>query len=424
MRPFRFVHAADIHLDSPFKGITKGMSESNAKRVRESTFDAFHDIISLCITEKVDALLIAGDVYDGADRSFKAQIRFISELKRLSDNGIRSYVCHGNHDPLDGWQSRLDFPEHSYRFSSEAQSFSLFEDSPEEVKIHGISYPTREIRKSLVPKFAGLKKGEFNIGLLHANVGGDINHESYAPCSVSDLMETEYDYWALGHVHNKKVLKTHSPTIVYPGNPQARHINEDGPRGIYLVDVDEAKNVRLEFKEIDLIRWEKIEINVHDVETEQVLIDRLKDALDALLQESQGRSLVIRIMLKGQSPIHLAISREGFAEELRDHINEEYEQVHQFIWCDKIQVSTWPSINRKERSQGNDFIAEMLKLTDKFATDEASIDKLIEEVASIYNIGKVGKYSKQFTPNREDVKEILKEAESLYLTGLLGREEE
>ena len=160
MRPFRFVHAADIHLESPFEGLIKGMPEANAKRVRESTFDAFHNIVSLCITEKVDALLIAGDIYDGKDRSLTAQMRFISELKRLSEKGIRSYVCHGNHDPLDGWQSRLDFPEHSYRFSSEAQSFSLFEDSPEEVKIHGISYPTGEIRKSLVPKFCRVEERE------------------------------------------------------------------------------------------------------------------------------------------------------------------------------------------------------------------------------------------------------------------------
>ncbi len=422
MRPFRFVHAADIHLDSPFKGIIEDMPGPNKKRIRESTFDAFNDIISLCIDEKVDALLIAGDVYDSAERSLKAQSRFIAGLERLSEKRIRSYICHGNHDPLDGWQNRLDFPEHSYRFTSEAQSFSLFDDSPEEVKIHGISYPTREIRKSLVPKFAGLKKGKFNIGLLHANVGGDINHDSYAPCSVNDLVETGYDYWALGHVHNKKVLNKQSPTIVYSGNPQARHINEDGPRGVYLVDVDEYSNVKLEFKEIDLIRWEKIELSVHDIETEQLLIDRLKDALDVRLQQSHGRPLVVRIILKGDSPIHNAITRGDTADGLRDILNDEYGHVPQFIWCDMLQVLTWPHINRKERSQGSDFIAEMLKLADKLVDEDASIDGLIEEVADIYNKGKVKKYTNEFIPCRENIKEILEEAESFYISGLLGEE--
>mgnify|MGYP001036333638 CR=1 FL=1 len=422
MRSFRFVHAADLHLDSPFKGMASKMPEEVVSVLREATFNVYGNIISLCIDEKVDALLISGDVYDGADRSFKAQHRFTEGLRRLSEAGIRSYICHGNHDPLDGWQSRLDFPEGCFRFGPDAESFPLYQDSPNEVIIHGISYPTREIRENLIPGFKELVKGDFNIGIVHANVGENPDHDPYAPCSVSDLQETGFDYWALGHVHTRSILKDSHPTVVYPGNPQGRHINEKGPRGVYLVDVDESGNITPEFKAIDLVRWDLLEIDAGEMESEQAFLDTLSETFQKSLGAAAGKSVVVRVNLKGPSPIHASLIRDNYVDDVRDELNEQYGYQTPFLWCERISVSTSPPFDRTQRVNGTDLIADLLKLSDEVASDDSAVAELIDSISQIYTQGKVGKHTKAFLPDQEGIVELLYQAENLYLAGLLEEE--
>ena len=126
MPSLKFVHTADLHLDSPFVGMRNEAPEHVADDLCRATFDAYANIIDLCIEEQVHALLIAGDVYDGGDRSFRAQLKFGDGLQRLDDAGIRSFVCHGNHDPLDGWEARLELPAGCVRFGPEVEGVPFF----------------------------------------------------------------------------------------------------------------------------------------------------------------------------------------------------------------------------------------------------------------------------------------------------------
>ena len=151
----RFVHAADLHLDSPFTGIRATAPENVAKALYSATFDSYQNIIDLCISEGVDALLVAGDIYDGADRSLRAQRSFIDGLRSLDSAGIRSFVCHGNHDPLDGWEARLEYPTGCHRFGADFQAVPVFGDEPDRVLVYGISYPTRDVYENLVSRLGG-----------------------------------------------------------------------------------------------------------------------------------------------------------------------------------------------------------------------------------------------------------------------------
>jgi len=419
MKPFKFVHAADLHLDSPFNGMASRVPDEIVSTLRDATFDAYNRIVSLCLEEAVDALIIAGDVYDGADRSFKAQYRFIEGLRKLSEKEIASYICHGNHDPLDGWQSKLDFPERCYRFGKDAESFPLWEDAPGEVLIHGISYPTRVVHENLIPRFKGLEKAEFNIGVVHANVDSDPNHDPYAPCTLDDLKSTGYDYWALGHVHTKKIINETLPTVVYPGNPQGRHPNERFARGVYLVDVDSTGNVTTEFRAVDSVRWDVSEIDGSNMETEQNLVDALRSAMDSSLGESDGRSVVARAEIVGPSPIHNSLIREGFVSQVCDQLNEEYRHQEPFLWCERIIVSTSPPTDRNELKKGNDFVADLLELSDSIREDEDALASMLRLIEGTYKSGKVGKYAGQFTPDIEEIKQSLVEAENLFLPDLL-----
>lgn len=419
MKSFRFAHSADLHLDSPFKGLASRMPDEIISVLRDSTFDAYKNIVSMCIDESVDALLIAGDIYDGADRSFKAQYRFMEGLKRLSDAGIRSFICHGNHDPLDGWQAQLDFPKGAYRFGKNAESFPLWDHLPEAVLVHGISYPTRIVQDNLIPRFQELKKAEFNIGLVHANVDSNPNHDPYAPCSLADLKATGYDYWALGHVHTKNILNSDHPKVVYPGNPQGRHSNETGERGIFIVDVDENGSISTKFRPVDLVRWEIIEISAREMENEQSFLDAMEAEFDQQVRLNDGRDLIVRAIVTGSSPIHQSLVRDKFAEEMRDELNEKYGYQTPFLWCERILVSTSPPFNRKERKNGTDFVADLLNLADDIVLNEEAVDLLLESVSDIYKKGKVGKHTKEFAPERNEIKELLREAENIYLADLL-----
>ena len=154
--------------------------------------------------------------------------------------------------------------------------------------MHGVSYPKRDVKANLVRRLGEVEPGPVSIGLLHANVGGDPNHGAYAPCSLDDLAQTGIDYWALGHVHTRKVLSEQAPTVVYPGNPQGRHANETGPRGVYLVEIDDSRQVRLDFRAVDVVRWERLSLDISDMESEQDLLDSLDRCLEDAFERTGG----------------------------------------------------------------------------------------------------------------------------------------
>ncbi|MDE0126287.1 MAG: DNA repair exonuclease [Bryobacterales bacterium] len=419
MKPFRFVHAADLHLDSPFTGLASRTPEQVSKSLRQATFDAYDNIVELCISEGVDALLIAGDVYDGADRSLRAQRWFIDGLNRLHQAGIRSFVCHGNHDPLDGWEARLTYPPSCHRFGSEFQAVPIFEDDPAHAVVHGVSYPTRNVKSNLIRRLGPVDSQSFNIGLLHANVDNDASHMAYAPCSLNDLAVTGIDYWALGHVHTRQVLNAQSPTAVYPGNPQGRHLNETGPRGAYLVSIDESGRPYLDFRSVDTIRWERISIDIADADTEQNLLDELHQRVGESLEQAEGRSLVLRMTLAGHGGLHCFLCQPNAIADLLDDINQAWAQLDPFAWCERIEDRTAPVFDRARRLQGSDFVADVLRLCDRAKQDPELLHELREGLSELFQHRRYRRFLKDWIPDDAGLSILLGEAESMVMNLLV-----
>ena len=418
MPVLRFVHAADLHLDSPFSGLKAIAPDSVSRAFCRATFDVYDNIIDLCIREHVDALLIAGDVYDGADRSLGAQLKFVAGLKRLDDAGIRSFVCHGNHDPLDGWEARLDLPDGCIRFGQEVTAEPVFPHYPERATVYGISYPRREVRENLSPHFRDLPSGGFNIGLLHANVGGNTDHDSYAPCSVSDLEQTGVDYWALGHVHTRAVLRKEGPSIVYPGNPQGRHTNELGKRGVYLVEVDESGGVELEFRAVDAIRWERRDLKIDDLDDEQRFLEAMFDLAASTLEEAKGRAVVLRLVLCGRGPIDRWLRRPGTVDDMLEELNDEYAGRHPWLWCERIQLETGSSIDRERVMQREDFAGDLARLVGDLWQSPAALGELRQSLQQLYDNPRARRYLRELLPSDDELKGILSAAEEECLAKL------
>ena len=416
--PIRFVHAADLHLDSPFTGLKAAAPENVANRLYNATFDAYENIINLCISEKVHALLVAGDVYDGADRSLRAQLKFIEGLKILDAKGIRSFVCHGNHDPLGGWEAGLDYPSGCCRFDREWEAAPVFED-PSRAVVHGISYPKRDVTENLALRLGNVDPGPFSIGLVHANVNNDTGHAAYAPCSLDDLAQSGVDYWALGHVHTRQVLSEREPTVVYPGNPQGRHPNETGARGVYVVEVDDGGNVRLEFRPVDTVRWERFQIDIDRFKTEQELLDALHEGMRGVLDGADGRSVVVRVRLTGRGELNRTLRRPNTIEDLVEEINREWAERSPFLWCERIEDASGSPFDRKARLKGSDFLAEVLRTADRSKTDPELLAGLRTGLSDLYQHHRFHRYLSNSAPNEEEIAALVEEAEAMIVDLLI-----
>ena len=418
------MHAADLHLDSPFTGLKTAAPENVASTLHSATFDAYENIINLCISEQVDALLIAGDIYDGADRSLRAQMKFVEGLQWLSAQGIRSFVCHGNHDPLDGWEARLTLPHGCHRFGATFEAVPMFEDDPGRAVVHGVSYPKRDVKANLVRRLEKVEPGPVSIGLLHANVGGDPNHGAYAPCSLDDLAQTGIDYWALGHVHTRKVLSEQAPTVVYPGNPQGRHANRNRPQGCLP-----RRNRRFPVRSSSTsapsmlsagrgFRWTS-----PPLETEQKLLDSLDRCLEEASERAERRSVVVRVTLSGRGPLYHSLRRPDLIEELLEEVNGQWVDQSPFVWCERIENETASPFNRGERLQGSDFVADLLRLCDQAQTDADMRKRLQDSLPDLFDHRTYKRHLRDVTPSDEVMATLIAEAEAIAIDLLIGEDD-
>lgn len=314
---FSFVHAADLHLDSPLRAApAQGALRS---LFQGATLTALSRIVDLCLSERVDFLVIAGDLFEFSDRSVRARLALCRELGRLDEAGIRSFIVHGNHDPLSTDNGLLRLPPSVKVFGPQWEEVQVQRDGTTLCRVQGISYRQERVSENL-SRFFSRTGPEFAIGVLHANLGGSSGHANYAPCTLEDLSARGLDYWALGHVHTRAEHVLPSGGVaVYPGNPQGRHPGETGERGCVLVKVSEQRPVR-RFCAIAPIRWSKIWVDISTVPTWDALLSAIAESAEASCGEGPDAHAVTWV-LSGQGPLHrelmAADATSDLVEELR-----------------------------------------------------------------------------------------------------------
>ena len=418
MSNFSFVHAADLHLDSPFATLHVDNPDL-ARILRSATFEAFDRVVQLCLEKQVDFLLVAGDVYDGADRSLRAQVKFRDGLQRLDEAGIRSFVVHGNHDPLEGWSSTLEWPSGVHVFGDQVETVELKKNGTLLACIQGISYPQRDERRNLSLLFHRTGSA-FQIALLHANVGSDTGHEPYAPCSLEDLLRSEMDYWALGHVHSKRVLSNHLPFVVYPGNPQGRNIKETGEKGCYLVKVGDDKEVEMEFHATDVIRWTTYDLPIHDLQTEQDLMNAFERVCVGISEKASGRPTMVRISLSGRSPLFKFLKAPNTLPDLLEILHEMGSSYSPPVWVEQIHLGVGPDVDPMVRMKERDFLGDLLRYSRELLGKRDLGALVKEDLAPLFESTRIHRYLD--SPGDRELRELLEEAERICLENLHGEE--
>ena len=303
------MHAADVHLDSPLRSLALRDPEL-ASLIGNATRRSFVRIIDLCLDEQVDALLLAGDLYDGDQTSMKTA-RFLAEqLWRLSEAGIRTFIIRGNHDASSRITKELLFPDTVKVFGGRAEAVALERaagDFP--VVVHGLSFTHQQAPESLVGKYKPPLPDAVNVGLMHTSLAGSAGHDVYAPCSVSDLQRTGFRYWALGHIHKRMIVEG-SCTIVMPGMPQGRGIDEAGAKSVTLVTVQDDRTVLVEERFTGIAQFERVGIDATGIEDWRDLAARIGQHLERSRQAIASDHLVARLQLTGATPLAWRIRRD------------------------------------------------------------------------------------------------------------------
>lgn len=345
-----------------------------ADEIRLATRHSFQNVVQLCITEKVAFLLIAGDLFDGKWLDMNTGLWMVGQFRQLEGAGIRVFLIRGNHDAASEVQTALRWPSNVKEFSVE--SAETFHDAELGIAIHGRGYATPSVMDDLAIDYPRAISNCFNIGMLHTSLTGDPEHDPYAPTNVDVLLNKGYDYWALGHIHQRRTLKD-EPFIGYSGNTQGRHIRESGAKGCLLVDIRDGTIVETEFRATDTVRWQHLEIATEDTDDVESLLDKVTSAWESAIIIADGRMLIVRLTISGRCQAHAALSETTAREQFSAEVRNRSFRCHQLA-IEKIRLETRPPVDLERLRAGHDLLGDLLRSIDEIRCDPSELSELAE----------------------------------------------
>lgn len=372
----KFIHTADIHLDSPLKGL-EVHEDAPIEEIRGATRRAFDNLIDWAIEEKVDFVLIAGDLYDGDWKDYNTGLFFAARMGRLAGAGIRVFIVSGNHDAASQITKAMPLPDNVTLFSPKQPKSVKLDDLG--VVIHGQSYSHRAVTKNLAVQYPKNDAGYFNIGLLHTSLTGRAGHEEYAPCTIDELSSKGYDYWALGHIHKREIVSK-DPWIVFSGNIQGRHIKETGKKGATLVAVEDGHITEPIEHELDVLRWAICRVDLSSCKTMDNVYDTVRQGFEQELDRADGKTLALRLFLTGKCPIHARLldrtaqwteEFKGLAAGFND------------LWLEKVKFQTSRKISLKELFCEDTPISGLIQSVDQLEINGDTLFELMPELSAL-----------------------------------------
>jgi DNA repair exonuclease SbcCD nuclease subunit len=375
----KFLHAADLHLGAPLESLGDSIDAETAERVKRLVNQSFDRLIDVAIGEAVDFVVLAGDVYDNADRDPGAQRRFLLGLRRLTGAGIKVFMVHGNHDPLTKDVKAGVLPEGVVVFpAGKLGTETVTMSNGVDVTVAGVSYAKKEETDDLVPLFAGLT-GRTIVGVLHTNVGGDSSiHKNYAPSTVADLQASPVHYWALGHIHKRSVNPIGTGWWAYPGNLQGRSVkaSECGPKGALIIGVDDdGRLLEPQFVDCSTVRFERVLVPVDSVDEITQLNDVVNATLAHTVAQASGKPVMVRLELTGSTDFAEIRSMDapGWKSTIESMLEEATDVLGDGAIV-KVRTSCRPRIDLAAERERNTVLGAALKKLDELDIDATTKD--------------------------------------------------
>jgi DNA repair protein SbcD/Mre11 len=405
MKQVKFLHTADLHLDSPMVGL-RHLPKAIFQRLQESTFTALKSITDAAISHGVDFVVIAGDLFDGEDRSIRAQAVLRNEMGRLADKGIKVYGIHGNHDHLGAKSVTIGFPDNVHFFSDQVEKADFKKHDGTLVHLYGFSYPERHVMERWIEKYKKVDGADFHIGLLHGHFEGVSDHGKYAPFRLSELIDKDYDYWALGHIHKRSFL-SQQPYVVYPGNPQGRNRKELGEKGAYIVNLTEAGS-EVSFIETADVIWDELVIDAKDLLSFNAIYEKCLAVIDGKRKEGKGvlLDIVIDRLNTGQSDVIEKLA----SGELLELLQESEKDEDSFVWVHRLKFTESIVVDRAELIKQSDFYEELFNSIEQYDDIKESLSPLYQHSQARRHLGQL---------SESDKEELVEDAERILLQLLL-----
>lgn len=401
-----FIHAADLHLDSPFKGLAN-LPEHIFSEVQKSTFQAVDRLVDVAIDKKVDFVLLAGDLFDNERQSLKAQVTLRNGFERLKAHGIHVYLSYGNHDHINGNIHAIEYPENVFRFPDETvRAYTFRKNGQPAAAIYGFSYENQAVLTNKSSEYQVQDESiPFHIAMLHGSLASNTEHDTYAPFQIGDLVDRGMDYWALGHIHQRDVLKE-NPHVVYSGNTQGRHRKEMGEKGCYHVTLTET-GADLSFIPLQSIIFSPLSLDVSDCKNIDQLEKYIKNHLEQQLKNSPQ---LIELSLRS-SENQLSIWENEFViEELIDIINDLFTKQKNWQYIYKVNVHKPVMKDVAALSESDHFIGELTR-----QIHDNTIQPYLKE---LYQHRHARKYLEQLSETEQE--NVKQEAYDLLVNELLS----
>ncbi len=414
---FKFIHAADIHLDSPLRGLSRYES-APAESIRGACRRAFENLVDLAIEEKVAFVLLAGDLYDGDWKDYSTGIFLSQQMGRLGQHNISVFAVAGNHDAANRMTKALDSPSNMKILSTRKVETVKLDDLG--VAIHGRSFGTQHVDENLAAGFGAAEKGLFNIGLFHTSLDGREEHANYAPCTMDDLRSKGYQYWALGHIHKQEFV-SEDPLVVFPGCIQGRHIRETGSKGCVLVTVEDGAVSRLEKIALDVLRWTQCDIDLTDVEEMREVLERTRKAIEKERTSAEGRPLAMRIRFQGATRISDELA--AYPERLEQQVKAlGAETAGDDLWIERVENATACKLDLESTLADNTAFGKLLKEILATPGSAGEIDGLKDMVADLMQKMPSEAFGPDSVLNLDEnqtVKRLVEEAKHMLIGRLL-----
>lgn len=359
----RFIHAADLHLDSPFTGLSDVPTDL-FEEIRQSTFNSFDKLIKRAIEEEVDFILLVGDLFDNEKQSLKAQVHLKNAFLKLAKHQIMVFLSYGNHDYLSGNTYPIEYPENVKQFKSEEVTrIPYFKNNRHIADIHGFSYLNQSLTEGKISEYKIENKNIFNIGMLHGALEGERAHSPYAPFSLAEIKSSRMDYWALGHVHERRIINQ-TPRAIYPGNIQGRHKNEQGSRGSYLIELEKNRLVEqfiplhsIMFKTVNLVI--KAHHTIHDIQP--LILQKVMN---------QDEKILVNLVLESESAQMSDWEKTGKLAEVIDLANHDLARSpRQYIYAMQVLIKNQPAFE-------SEFTHDLMEQIERLELDD-EINELI-----------------------------------------------
>lgn len=378
---FRIVHAADLHVDSPLRGLSR-YEGAPVNELRSATRRALTNLVSLCLEEQAKLLLIAGDLYDGEWRDYSTGLFLSAELSRLREVGTRVVWIRGNHDAESRLTKHLALGDHVHELGAKRPETRVLEDLG--VAVHGQGFATAAVTDDLSIHYPAPLEGALNIGLLHTALSGRTGHAPYAPCEVQTLANKGYDYWALGHVHAREVVRE-APYIVFPGNLQARHVRETGAKGATLIHVEGKSIERIEHRTLDVVRFHHARVDVSAAEHVDDVIASCRKAMLEALSQSEQRLCALRLSLCGKTRAHAGLMQDP--ERVRAAIKaRSHELTTGDVWIEDVLFTTEMPLDLSSLSERDDAVGQLVRSLSALRTDPDRLASFMRELSELESI--------------------------------------